>query len=89
MGPRRRVSMGATADGGGADTTPGELIQRLQRKLQPLEIVNYLPNMILYSQLKSHDSVQNSIHIDLFTIFVNDDVRRPGMLGLEYTPSFS
>lgn len=33
-----------------------------------LEIVNYLPNMILCSQLKSHDSAHNSNHIYLFTL---------------------
>lgn len=35
--------MGAAADGGGADTTPRELIQCLQRKLQPLARLQVRP----------------------------------------------
>lgn len=45
------VSMGAAADGGGADTAPRELIQRLQRKFQPLARLQVRPGD---SELKSH-----------------------------------
>lgn len=58
MGPRRRVSMGAAADGGGADTTPRELIQCLQRRLQALARLQVRPGDS--ELLTKYDPVQST-----------------------------